>query len=377
MRSPLRLLAQDSAMLARWLDGWAGEVPGAGLFALVAERDRALVPMIQAECRARGVTLVGAVFPGLLSESEISSEGAWLLPTLRSSPHVLLGDLPDDAEAAGRTVAMAAAALRLPEPMEDASARPTLLLLFDAMVPNLSSLLAAIHGELRGRVRYAGVSVGSETFQPMPCLFDAERLVGHGVAVLLVPGAVQAALAHGYPTTRSLGRATGTDSNRIDHIDGRPAFEAYRDMVRAEAGVELTAENLYTEGVHHPFGLVTAVDVLVRIPVALQADGSLSFIGEVPPNSALRVLRAPKPGEPHTVETLARAFGDARRGDPLMTFYCAGRRAHFGAAAVDEVRMLSERLSRPVLGALSLGEVDTHPELGHPRFHNAGVLCVG
>ena len=59
--------------------------------------------------------------------------------------------------------------------------KPSLFLIFDAMVPNIASVVDGIYLALANRVEYAGVNAGSETFQPMPCLFDGERVVGNGL----------------------------------------------------------------------------------------------------------------------------------------------------------------------------------------------------
>jgi coenzyme F420-reducing hydrogenase gamma subunit len=53
--------------------------------------------------------------------------------------------------------------------------RTTLFMLFDAMIPNIASILDGLYLSLADRVRYVGVNAGSETFQPMPCLFDQDR----------------------------------------------------------------------------------------------------------------------------------------------------------------------------------------------------------
>ena len=63
--------------------------------------------------------------------------------------------------------------------------------------------------------------------------------------------------------------------------------------------------------------------------------------------------------------------------DWLLTFYCAGRRMHFGAAASDELGRLAATTGVGALaGALSLGEITTSAEFGIPEFHNAAIVCL-
>lgn len=98
-------------------------------------------------------------------------------------------------------------------------------MLFDGMVPNVASILDNIYLELSNRVEYGGVNAGSETFQPMPCLFDETQEVGDGGLGLLLPGNMAPTLEHGFAQPEQAMSASSTEGNRIAMIDWRPAFE--------------------------------------------------------------------------------------------------------------------------------------------------------
>lgn len=369
-----QLLPLDATALGDVLARWRAQWPAMGVLALLPEAEQGNLPCLQAACRDQGVPLVGGMFPALIDEGGFAARGVWLLRFNRMPPRFLLGDLNGAAEGAVRQLS-AATADRLGDQTADA-VPPLLFLVFDGMVPNIATLLAGIYGEFRGRVSYAGVNAGSETFQPMPCLFDDERVVGGGVLGLLLPGTTRVVVRHDYPVAEILLRATSTVGNRIIKIDGRPAFEVYREVIAAEYQVAVNHENFYELAVHFPFGLVLATDVVVRIPVAFNDDGSIFCVGEVPPNSALRLLRAPVAGKSRCVEGLAENLG-AVGGLPLTAFYCAGRRLHFGDQAEDElVRLQGLTGVAGIAGALTLGEIDCMAKFGFPRFHNAAIVCL-
>jgi hypothetical protein len=176
--------------------------------------------------------------------------------------------------------------------------------------------------------------------------------------------------------------ATSTEGNHILQIDWRPAFEVYREMALAHYGVQVSRDNFYQLAVHFPFGIVHADGIIVvRIPVALEADGSLFCVGEVPPNALLTLLRAPEVDSGQTLETLAKGLSDIGaepQGRELLLFYCAGRRLHLGIdAAAEEVRSLLRRTEAAQLaGALSLGEIGTTARWGYPLFHNATLVTT-
>lgn len=350
------------------LDSWRGEAADRGVLALVAEASLDMVEGLQAACRSRGLGLLGGVFPALIAGSRMVSGGAWLyrLPE-HSMPALVSGK--------GEGALVARGIAQTIRPPSD-SGPQVLLLLFDALVPNISSILDALYLEMADSVSYLGACAGSETFQPLACLFDSERRVDQGIGALLLPAGTPLALAHGYAIPEDSLCATATVGNRIVSIGWKPAFEVYRAEVKSHFGVDLDRENFYQWAVHFPFGIHMASGrALVRIPVALDDDGAILCVGEVPENSILSMLEAPRVDSRQTVESLVAKLG--KGGPELMAFYCAGRRLHLAEAADRELGDLAALGGARVSGALSLGEIGSFESGGYPFFHNAAIVTVG
>ena len=360
------------------LNAWKDEHPEMGVLAFVAEPDRgADVPKLQGLCSDRGIPLRGAVFPALVSGRCFHAKGC-LLVRFDVMPFAeiyepLKPSHPLSQETMERLTHDVAG--NLAQPRES-----SLFLIFDAMVVNIATVLDQLYLALADRVRYMGVNAGSETFRPMPCLFDNERQAQDGALVMLLPGQPGAVVEHGYVAPERMIMATSTEGSRIMTIDWRPAFEVYQQTVEAEYGVRIDRENFYQYAVHFPFGIVRANnEIVVRMPVALEADGSLFCVGEVPPNAILTLLRAPEADSVHTVDLLDREVRElcgALPGAQLLTFYCAGRKLHLGEGAQKELEELCSRFSNAELaGALSLGEIGQSTGQGYPLFHNGALMC--
>jgi len=369
----------DDAPIEALLESWRTAYPLMGVFALLPEAEQGGVARLQSVCAQHKVALVGAVFPALVESGEFRTRGLWLL-RFDSMPYVALHEnLPLDAAGAARVAEQIGSHIRA---QINGDPQVTLFLLFDALVPNISTLLDELYLQLANRVHYAGANAGSETFQPMPCLFDNARTIQNGVLLMLLQPHLGAMLAHGYCAPPKMISATSTEGNRIRQIDWRPAFEVYQELVRAQSGVEVTRENFYQHAVHFPFGIIRANhEVLVRIPVALEEDGSLFCVGEVPANAVLTLLEAPKIDSPHTLQTLVQGLTELNgelAGSELLLFYCAGRRLHLGLeAASNELHQFTLRTrAAQVAGALSLGEIGSSLQWGYPLFHNATLVAT-
>lgn len=375
----MRFLALNKASIDDALAGWQSDHPAMGVLALLPEAEKANLPVLQVACREHGVALVGGIFPALIEAAQFRTDGVWLLRLDTMVPAFLIPDLDAAAPTAAAAISVAVAqALEAPAQPGD---RPTLFLVFDGLVPHIASILDGLYLALADQVTYAGVNAGSETFQPMPCLFDQHRVVGNGVLGLLLPKAAGTVLAHGYPAPSHAMTATSTDGNRIISIDWRPAFDAYQEIIRAEYGIALTRDNFYQYAVHFPFGIVRAnEEVVVRIPVAMTDDGAIHCVGEVPENAMLVLLRAPQAQDGQCVASVALALAGASGAAPdgdLLAFYCAGRRMHLGEAATGELAQLARGSGASLMaGALSLGEIGSTHAWGYPMFHNAALVCT-
>lgn len=335
-----------------------------------AEKDQ--VAHLQAAARAQNIPLVGAVFPALLTRDGFQTAGVTLILLDPCPPWILVEQLGNNEDPA--SVEKLADFIKSKLRPEEATAPPTVFLIFDGLLPNIGTILFRLYNKLGHHVYYAGVNAGSETFQPMPCLFDHERYLGEGGLALLIPSETKFAVAHGYPTAKQIFKATSTYGNRIDEINGRPALEVYKELVHAEFGIEITPENFYQYAVHYPFGLVTAIDVLVRIPVGLTTEGAIYCVGEIPDNSILKLLHAPDLEQSQCVASLSAKLSESTGA--MLTFYCAGRRMHFGVNADEELKALQvASRADEIFGALTLGEIGTDPDMGFPEFHNAALVC--
>lgn len=360
----------DSEALPRLLAHWHAQSPGAACLALLPEAEQARLPVLQAAARGCGIPLLGGIFPAVINAQGLQPEGV-VLVLLDPAPRYWLQEGLDQPDAAARIAELSAALeAALPAPAE-----AQLFLICDAMLPDLGTHLTRLHQHLGQRFNYAGVSAGSESFTAMACLFDDTRCLSGGCLAILLPADTPVAVRHAYPVSSSRCRATSTTGNRIDQIDGKPALAVYQALVKAEFGIDITPENFYQYGVHFPFGLVTAADVLVRIPVGLTEEGYIHCIGQIHPNSLLRLLHPPALAGHQCTSELAQVLGS---GDsPVVAFYCAGRRLHFGIEAEQELHTLQGATgASALLGALSLGEIGTHPDLGIPEFHNAAIVCL-
>ena len=345
---------------------------GAGVIALVPEAGQTGIALLQDCCRRLNLGLAGAVFPALVVGGREVQDGVVLLRFAVMPPTLLITDADDplrEDELADHVRGWVG--------QQRHEGQPVLFTLFDACLPNMYSLLRKIGAALEDEVSYGGVNAGSESFQPMACLFDLDRLVGDGVLLVLLPELARSAVAHGFDLPVRIMRANATERNRILQLEGRPAFEMYREAIRDDYGLVLSDADFYEHAVHYPLAIL-AEDSLVqiRIPVGLDSSGGLYCVGDVPQGALVVIVKAPRAEESDCLEQLADQLERHAAGLALLTFYCAGRRLHMGPeqSRAELLALQQKTGAQWLVGAFSLGEIATDGR-GAPAFHNAALLC--
>lgn len=357
--------------LSLWLRQWQQQSPTLTLFAMLAESSASQLPALQAICRQQNIALAGGIFPRLIWQGDFQSQGMLLYCLPCHIPMLLLEEINDDA---GQPHSESLANLT-----QFAAAAPpgsALLTVFDGLLPNISSIMEQLYANLGDTLNYMGIAAGSESFQPLACLFTAEQHAGNSVLVLSLASGTEAFIECDYSVPPELIPASSTRGNRIQQINWRPAFDVYAELAKKHYQVDISRDNFYQHAVHFPFGIIRADgEVLVRIPVALLDDGSLLCVGEVPANALLTVVHAIEPGAMTTVEKLANIL--PRNGASRLLFYCAGRRMHLGDAAGQEINALqTSQAPAETGGALTLGELGSAASSHYPLFYNATIVAI-
>ena len=362
----------NSPKLQEKLINWVEQFPQGGVLTLVAEHNFDDVEALQKCMSDVSYPLIGAIFPELIVNGELKKEGV-LLILFETMPRHNITAISHNSLVPNSTANDIIECLNI-EIGEDEQA---LFMIFDSMLPNVASIIDEIYLQVGDSVNYMGVNAGSETFQPINCHFDNTQFIGNSVLTMLIPQHSGAIVEHGYTNPDNTISATSTTGNRISSIDWRPAFDVYKELASTHYGIEINEENFYEHAVHFPFGIMRMDgEMLVRIPVALEDDGSIFCVGEVPENSVLTLLKAVSPDSSKTVDTLVENLS-CQPEITILLFYCAGRRMHLGDAALSELSLLNNKLSnKNVIGGLSLGEIGGSKQGGYPLFHNAALISI-
>ncbi|MCI0533187.1 FIST C-terminal domain-containing protein [bacterium] len=224
-----------------------------------------------------------------------------------------------------------------------------------------------------------------ETFQYK----GAEAVTGSVVAVGLSGScAIGIGVGHGWIPIGLPMKVTRSEGSVLYELDGKPAISLYEDYFgnRAE---DLRSEPLARMAVTHPIGIKTADidEFLIRDPITVGDDGSITCAAEVPVGSEVRLMIGTKEKAVSAAEEAARKLmDDFRRSGAapkfMLIFNCIAREKLFGQEAKDEINAVQNIVGRglPIAGFYTYGEQapfggeirDTSKI--HARFYNETIV---
>jgi methyl-accepting chemotaxis protein len=248
-----------------------------------------------------------------------------------------------------------------------------------------ATLLAA--GLLGGNVPLAGGAAGDDLHMKSAHVALGARAAEDAIvfAHIFSKTPLGLGVCHGHtPLSRPL-RVTAASGNVVTAVEGRPAWDVWRDETRARAdelGVDVDALKPEEEGAYllrYEAGLATGQSYKIRAPLSRAADGSISFATGIPEGSVIRITESAPRAQIESAREAARR-ARARLGDrPVagaVVFDCICRNLILGPEFAEAVRGVAREL-----GGAKIAGFETYGEIALDAgdmsgFHNTTSVVL-
>lgn len=332
-----------------------------------------------------GTTVIGASTAGEFSEAGDSKEGAVLWSVFGDDlvAHAGIGSgLKADPEAA--------IAEAMPV-VEDDQQRPyrTAILLLDPLSGNGEEAAMLASAMLGPSVRLAGGAAGDDLKFEAAEVGAGGASRGDSVVVAVIQSAQPLGIGveHGHAPISGPLTVTKADGATVQEIDGRPAFEVWRDAVRERAaarGVDIDSVPLGEMGPHllrYELGMISGANQYkIRAPLSVTEDGGLSCACGLPEGAVIRVTESVEDAQVASARSAAerarRSLGNGTKVAGALVFDCICRNLILGDEFKTAVGEISAALGNaPLAGFETYGEIAM--DVGQMSgFHNTTTVVL-
>jgi hypothetical protein len=231
----------------------------------------------------------------------------------------------------------------------------------DGLSSQFKNLVDTVYGKYQDKVTYVGGGAGYYNFEHKPCVFDENGLYQDVMMIAFVNVRCDVHFRHGWKRLKGPYYVNYSYNNVISEIDYGKAFETYQDVFEKVSDTDLHQDDFFELAKDHPLGIKKNVghDV-VRDPIMVNEDNEIICVANIPEGSDIYILEG-------DVETLLNASSEvATLGShnkftayrPFL-FDCITRAMYLEDQFIDELINIQTKLSYPVYGALSIGEISS------------------
>lgn len=237
----------------------------------------------------------------------------------------------------------------------------TMFVFVDGFSKRINALIESLFNFYGLEFNYLGGGAGSLSMIQQPCLFTNQGLRQDIALLAPLPIASGVGVSHGWEDVSGPYKVTASDRNVIRSLEGRPAFDLYREVVKDQTGQTISARNFFDLAKNFPFGISKlGAEKVVRDPVKVEPDGSIVCVGEIPNDSYIHILTG------HVDSLISAAgkaaamgrdsFPGAARAPMTIFFDCISRVLFLGERFGEEIES-AHASGSPLVGALTIGEI--------------------
>ena len=335
------------------------------------------------ETRLLGCTSAGEFSEGGLAEESVA------LALVSSDTHQFFTSM-GHGQGADAKACVSEAVADLPEQVEGYPYN-SVINLHDGLVGNGEQLALETQRAFGQRVGIAGGGAGDDLKMESTEVFCDGEVASDAVALAMIASEEPVAITvdHGHePISDPIEVTDSDEEGYVYELDGKPAFEVWKDEVRevaaGEEDIDVDAvepgDDKFTELLNkYPFGIDQVTEYKIRWPgLTDTTDGPMWFGVDIPEGTVFKVMRSP---EEKQVESVVRAVNDAKATiqdrDIAGGFLydCVCRSAILGDGFADSVHSVADELGRPLLGFETYGEMCMQQaQLG--GYHNATSVVM-
>lgn len=257
----------------------------------------------------------------------------------------------------------------------------TCFILTDGLAGNGERLAELVHQESFSLAQVAGgAAADAAKFEKTEVIFnDHAEPDAAVIASVFTRTPIGVGVQHGLNAASKPRVVTKAQGGVIYEIDGKPAFEAYREFA-ASRGVQLNDSNKESFMMVNELGMVTPDGHKIRAPIKANPDGSLLMATEVPAGMAVCIMEGSKNELVAATKKAAQSAVDSLKGGKpagALSFDCICRRVFLGEEYQRQVEAIAAAIGgAPIAGWETYGEIALAQNQASGFHNSTSVVAV-
>ncbi len=257
----------------------------------------------------------------------------------------------------------------------------TAIVMTDALAGYTDDFIQALMLKTNGKYQLVGGGAGDDAkFSQTHVFFGTEAIKDGAVALeILSNEPIGIGVKHGWEASSGAMRVTEAEGMTLKSLNGMPAVEAFEEFA-TETQQKFDRTNPIPFFLHNVIGIHTSSGYKLRVPLAVNADGSISCASNVPEGATVHIMRtSSKSAALAASEAAEMAMSQMNGNKPKVAIFfdCVATRLRLGMDFNLELDSLSDSLDGAAfVGCNTYGQI-ARVDGQFSGFHNCtAVVCV-
>ncbi len=255
------------------------------------------------------------------------------------------------------------------------------LILTDALAGHADELIEELTLCTGGNYQFFGGGAGDDASFARTQVFCGTDLASDAAVALeiLSTKPIGVGVQHGWNPASDRMRVTAAEGSRVISLNAIPAIEAFEDHA-SRTGQRFDRNDPVPFFLHNILGIDTGQGFKLRVPLAINEDGSISCAAEIPTGAVVCIMSTDAVSAGEAAATAARAAVKRLNGaEPQVALFfdCVATRLRLGREFGAELKAVED-----VLGPAKFAGCNTYGQVARAEgqfsgFHNCtAVVCV-
>ncbi|MCU1533311.1 MAG: hypothetical protein JWO49_2882 [Arthrobacter sp.] len=255
------------------------------------------------------------------------------------------------------------------------------LVLTDALAGSADELIHELTVRTGGAYQlFGGGAADDAKFHQTHVFFGTQAIADAVVTLEMVSKKpIGIGVKHGWQAVGAPLRVTQAEGTRLISLNAMPAADVFEEHAQA-LGLLFDRDNPLPFFLHNVIGIDTGGGYKIRVPLSLEADGSINCAAEVPTGATVYIMGTSLESACDAASHAAQAAVRALKGEKLagsLVFDCAATRLRMGAAFGDELGTIADGL-----GSTNFAGCNTYGQIARTNdqfdgFHNCtAIICA-
>lgn len=256
----------------------------------------------------------------------------------------------------------------------------TALIMTDALAGHADELVDRLTLLTAGRYQFAGGGAGDDAKFSRTHVFLGTKTYSDAVVGLefISEKPLGIGVGHGWtPASRAL-RVTEVEGTRVKSLNGVPTVEAFEEHAHA-TGQLFDRANPLPFFLHNILGIDLGVGHRLRVPLAVNEDGSVTCAAEIPGGARVYIMRASADSVIAAASNATASAVEALQGEEpgaALFFDCVATRLRMGDVFGFELDSVAQKLGgAKLVGCNTYGQI-AHAEGQFGGFHNCTAVVM-